>query len=80
MNRKQFLKRLGIGAVAVVVAPKVIAETPEKKFVVRYLDAKIGPLTWEDEEGQTYKPWHQPSPEEIIQIWKQTGDLILKVK
>ena len=34
MNRKQFLKRLGIGAVAVVVAPKVITEAinPESKL------------------------------------------------
>ena len=33
MNRLSFLKRLGIGVVAVVVAPKVIAEQPKKKAI-----------------------------------------------
>lgn len=33
MNRLLFLKKLGIGAVAVVVAPKIIAEQPKKKAI-----------------------------------------------
>jgi hypothetical protein len=41
MKRSDFLKKLGIGAVAVVVAPTAIASIPTRKFTVRYLDAPI---------------------------------------
>lgn len=34
MNRSQFLKRLGIGAAAVMVAPKIVAETKPKPIVI----------------------------------------------
>ena len=49
MNRKQFLRRLGIGAVAVVMAPKILAEIPEKKFAVKCLDAqRMYPMTYNE--------------------------------
>lgn len=36
MNRKDFFKKLGLGAMAVIVAPKVLAETKvdETKYIV----------------------------------------------
>ena len=34
MKRSDFLKRLGIGAVAVVVAPRVLAEMPAKEETI----------------------------------------------
>lgn len=33
MNRLSFLKKLGIGAMAIVVAPKVTIEQPRKKAI-----------------------------------------------
>ena len=48
MKRSDFLKRLGIGIGAVVVAPRVLAEMPAKedKFKTRHLDPeRLYPLT-----------------------------------
>ncbi len=52
MNRKQFLKRLGIGAVAVVVAPKALIEISKKKTLrlwkMERTQRKLHPLTPEE--------------------------------
>ena len=51
MNRLSFLKKLGIGAVAVVVAPKILTEVKDKDVIV-ITDPK-GVEAW---KSITYKP------------------------
>jgi len=88
MKRLDFLKRLGIGAAAIVVAPKVLAEMPAKEEAVKET-AKEYHLRhcqqaydkWQREaiRGKTPYPMLPNdcySPEEIIKIWRQTGKLL----
>jgi hypothetical protein len=71
MNRLSFLKKLGIGAVAVAVAPKVIAEIKETPIPSNYYEGLIPYI-------RRTAPPSTITPEEIIKIWKQTGDLVYK--
>jgi hypothetical protein len=66
MNRKQFLKRLGIGAVAVVVTPKILAK---KDNLTGHFDAERV-VSVNDECGKTnisidYPDWIIPSKDPI---------------
>jgi len=64
MNRLSFLKKLGIGAAAVVIAPKVIAETPvptnHTEGLIPFMRRTRPAL----------------NAEEVLRIRRQTGDLI----
>ena len=85
MNRKTFFKKLFLGAAAVVVAPKVIAEAtkPFKRTggVIPFIagadpykmDSKVH-ITDIRKYPLTYRECL--SPEEILRIRKQTEDLI----
>ena len=81
MKRLDFLKRLGIGAAAIVVAPKVLAEITEEEvshgFDTALLDKRISKIKKGNIPVTTHLTcWHKPSPEDIIQIWRQTGQLL----
>ena len=51
MKRSDFLKRLGIGLGAVVVAPRVLAEMPAKEENIALLEGEYRSVTW---EGKTF--------------------------
>jgi len=71
MKRKDFLRKIGLGAIGVAVAPMLILENKRKTSGERHLK-KTGfyrkyPLTYR-------QCW---SPGEILKIYKQTGGLIM---
>ena len=66
MNRKDFFKKLGAGAVVAAVAPKVLAEIPEEATIkppVRIDVLKIP-------DGMT--------GEELLRIWEEAGHSIIR--
>ena len=74
MNRLSFLKKIGLGAVAVAIAPTVIAEIKPDNTLI-----------WDEEAvmSRDFKMgmWYprcttSPTPLEILRIRKQTGELI----
>lgn len=70
MNRKQFLKRLGIGAVAVVVAPKVIAKV---NIPSNYTEGLI-PFIRRTNPSQIYSPYDFSRPEVMNKLYEKYGD------
>ena len=82
MKRKDFLKRIGIGAAAVVVAPKVIAEAIEQDKPTKAInldklekgiDNKIEKFDeWFEDKRATY-PKGYSSPLDLIKIYEKTG-------
>jgi hypothetical protein len=68
MNRLSFLKKLGIGAVAVAVAPKVIAEIKEKKtypaFNHKLIDKRIAEI--KTSKKLYLKYWY---PHNLPKVW-----------
>ena len=72
MNRKDFFKRLGIGALAVIVAPKILAEVKE--------ELPKGTLLHEDGTIVTHdelfinSQWHVPTKDDIINMEWQCKD------
>jgi hypothetical protein len=70
MNRLSFLKKLGIGAVAIAIAPKAVAEMSKKEEII-YPRLKDG-VTIDTE----LLPIKRYDAEEIMKIWRQTGDLV----
>ena len=85
MKRAEFLKRLGIGAIAVVVAPRVIAEIkPDNSIVTDFpIPRKMPPIDeskirWNTQGSNI--DWATPSVDEIIAISRQTGDLIYDMR
>jgi len=81
MKRSDFLKRLGIGIGAVVVAPRVLAEMPAKEEKLTYT---LNPNNYEPKKNGYYlynwnqsmevpKGWRVPVPKDIIEMYKQAG-------
>jgi len=70
MNRADFFKKLGLGALAVVVAPKVFAETPQKEKMI-YPMLKDGITIDAD-----LLPIKEYDVKEIVRLWKQTGQIL----
>jgi hypothetical protein len=67
MNRKDFFKRLGLGALAVAITPKIIEDI--KKDINNHNDLTSlqgGKFKWEE-----YK-YHKTN-EEIVREWEETG-------
>ena len=70
MNRADFFKRLGIGALAVVVAPKVLAEVKDglPKGTLLHED---GTVVTPDELKMSADGWHVPTKhdQELIDLY-----------
>jgi len=66
MNRLSFLKTIGVGIAAAVITPKVIADIKPKNNLI--------PKGNFIEGCDSYK--RNLTPEEIIKIWRQTGDIL----
>lgn len=65
MNRKDFFKKLGAGAVVAAVAPKVLAEIPEKATIKPPMRINVSEIP----DGMTLEEW--------LRIYKETGQVIL---
>lgn len=66
MNRKEFFKKLGAGAVVAAVAPKVLTEIPEKATIKPPVRIDVSEIP----DGMTC--------EEFLRIWRETGHLIIR--
>lgn len=73
MKRDQFLKSLGLGALALAVAPTVIkAENTSSETEVISMAIDVDSISNFSMGG------HRLSPADILQIWKETGVLLYK--
>lgn len=69
MKRSEFLKRLGLGIAAIPLAPQFIAATKDS-----FDGAKAKTLL--DDEAGVFPRYVDPQPQEIIDIYHETGDLL----
>ena len=79
MKRSDFLKRLGIGIGAVVVAPRVLAEMPTKEEKLTYTlnpnnyESKIREYPLTKDECYTDVNWKIPRKEDYESIYNHTN-------
>jgi hypothetical protein len=83
MNRADFLKRLGLGAIGIAVVPKVISENgfdnQDDKYKIRYLDPPNIAFKYREEllETDTYCVATTEEPNYMIGADPYVGDYII---
>ena len=90
MNRKDFFKKLGLGALVVAIAPKMLAQKEETlvhtKGLMPFIQ-RASTLSYKDTQLLSDYDWNTGmwlpyrgdlTPLEILKIWKETGHLIYR--
>jgi len=74
MKRSEFLKRMGLGIVAIPLAPKAVAEAVETiQKAVEQEEAKEYHL---GHCRELYKRYGEKDIQEVMDIYRETGDLV----
>ena len=80
MNRSKFLKRIGLGIVAIPLAPKIAAELAENLPVEETVETEgyYPPMREMSIHKELYKRYGDRPIQEVIEIYHETGNLIYR--